>query len=138
MRNSQKRRYYEYLSHQIGREDSLVNNRLTWLLTTQGLLFAAFALVLEKDGAQLLKNELIKVLPLVGIVLSILCLLGVVGAIVTIRGLQKRWRKLDYDFAPPPCGVGCAWGFGFIPSLGLPLSFLYAWLDICFDMVPVF
>ena len=40
---------YEYMSKQIEREDGLINTRITWMLTFEGFLFAALAIVAGKD-----------------------------------------------------------------------------------------
>lgn len=38
-------RHLQYIYDRVKHEDDLVNHRLTWLLTLQGLLFTAFALL---------------------------------------------------------------------------------------------
>jgi hypothetical protein len=43
----EKRLRYEYIAHQIHREDSLVNFRLTWSLTLNGFIFAALWVLLR-------------------------------------------------------------------------------------------
>ena len=48
--NDQQRK--EILLFALNREDSLVNNRLIWVLTIQGFLFTAVALSLDKNIAQ--------------------------------------------------------------------------------------
>lgn len=37
--------YYDRLVQQIERKDQALDRRISWMLTTQGLLFAALALV---------------------------------------------------------------------------------------------
>ncbi len=49
LKKKEKQNYYQYLAHQIEREDGLVNTRLNWMLTTQGLFFAALALLADMN-----------------------------------------------------------------------------------------
>ena len=130
MNEQDKQNYYEYLAHQIEREDGLVNYRLTWMLTTQGLLFAALALLAGKEIDVDMRAMLAWLLPRIGIALSVIALLGVSAANNQITYLKKKWEKLDYVKAPRPYGGPWAWRFGLIPSLCLPVLFFAAWIYV--------
>ena len=130
MNEQDKQNYYEYLAHQIEREDGLVNYRLTWMLTTQGLLFAALALLAGKEIDVDMRTMLAWLLPRIGIALSVIAFLGVSAANNQITYLKKKWKKLDYDKAPRPHGGPWAWWFGLIPGLGLPVLFFAAWIYV--------
>lgn len=58
LNEKEKRQYYEDLSKQIEREDGLVNTRMTWMITLQGFLFAALALIGNKTE---IRDEIYKV-----------------------------------------------------------------------------
>ena len=134
---NEKENYYEYLVHQIEREDGLVNTRLNWMLTTQGLLFAALALLAGKDTNAEMREMLTLLLPLMGIVLSVISLLGVSGAEIAMKDLKKQWEDLGYsNKVPRPYGAPLAFRLGAIPRLCLPLLFLVAWSYILFKLSP--
>ncbi len=126
-----KQRYYEYLSQQIEREDGLVNNRLTWMVTTQGLLFAAIALVARNDTTN---SNLIKVLtkwlPVTGMFLSAVCFFGVLGATKAIYDLMKEWKLLSYDGGPRPFGGTIAALLGLVLRFSLPILLFAVWYKI--------
>jgi len=130
----EKPNYYKYLAHQIEREDGLVNNKITWLLTTQAILFAALALLGGGDTNAEIREMLTLLLPLIGIVLSVIGFLGVTGASITLRDLKTEWEELDYSKAPRPYGTPLAFWLGLIPRLFLPLLFLAAWGYVLFKL----
>ena len=130
MDEKDKQNYYGYLAHQIEREDGLVNYRLTWMLTTQALLFAALALLAGKDIDAEMRATLAWLLPRIGIALSVIAFLGVMAANIAITDLKRKWEKLAYDKAPRPYGGPWAWRLGVIPSLALPLLFFVAWIYV--------
>jgi len=132
----EKENFYKYLAQQIEREDGLVNTRLNWMLTTQGLLFAALALLATEDTNARMREILAVLLPSIGILLSLISLFGVAGATIALYDLSKEWKKLNYSMAPRPYGPRSAFWLGLVPRLFLPLLFLGAWwyvLVLCSD-----
>jgi hypothetical protein len=134
LKKKEKRNYYQYLAHQIEREDGLVNTRLNWMLTTQGLFFAALALLAGEDTNAEMREMLTLLLPSIGIVLSIISFLGVAGASIALYDLKTEWEKLAYSKVPRPYGPPLAFWLGLIPRLCLPLLFLGAWGYILFEL----
>ena len=131
----EKRRYYEFLSHQIEREDGLVNNRLTWMVATQGLLFTAIALVARSNTTiPNLIETLTKWLPVTGMFLSFACFLGVLGATIAIYDLKKEWKLLSYDGGPRPFGGTIAALLGLVLRFSLPILFFTAWHIIYLEL----
>jgi hypothetical protein len=125
---NEKENYYEYVVHQVERENSLVDTRLNWMLTIQGLLFAALALLAGNDTDPDIRDMLTFLLPWTGILLSVISFLGVAGASFALLGLKTDWEKSDdYGKAPLPYGKPLAFCLGLIPRLCLPLLFLWAW-----------
>ena len=130
----QKNDYCNHLSHQIEREDGLVNNRLTWILTTQGLLFTAFALTASEGIDPNIKDILLKALPWIGLLVGLVGCLGILAANLAIQGLKKQWRVLNYNYVPRPFGGDIISIFGLIPCLSLPIIFIAAWIYISCKM----
>jgi len=130
-----KENYYEYLVHQVEREDGLVDTRLNWMLTTQGLLFAALALLAGRDTDPEIRDMLAFLLPSTGILLSVISFLGVAGASKALCDLKSKWEKSDYySEAPLPYGERSAFYLGLVPRLCLPLLFLWAWGYALFEI----
>ena len=49
----EKKQRYEFIAHQINREDELVNKRLTWILTLNGFLLASLGFLGGKEKPDL-------------------------------------------------------------------------------------
>lgn len=134
------------------REQELLNQRVTWSLAIQGLLFVAQGLCLSKlaelesgeymadvtratrSVAQL--KDLLKVLPIAGLVLSAGVFLSIIGAMLSLNRLRKAWRdhvegRLPlYVPSPEAAGSTAAVRLGlFAPSL-IQAMFAGAWLYI--------
>lgn len=115
--------YYE-LSHH---EDDLINQRLTWLIASQSLLFAGYAVLLtaerEKvEASKHLLDALAKWLPLLGVGLAALAFIGVLAAVVASTILKVRYKR-------PTFGVhwSTTWA-GWVVALLFPVLFAAAWL----------
>lgn len=127
-----KRLYYEYLAKQIEREDSLVNTRITWMLTSQGFLFAALALIVNKDARAELYKILVFILPLTGASLSLIGLFGVYAANSALRKLKAKWPDIEDDKFVRPFGGKTASFIGNIPCYSLPVTMCIIWLFILY------
>ena len=133
--NNTSVKYYKLFREQIVHEDNLINNRTNWLLAAQGLLFAAFGvLVNTSEGCSPVPFKLkllMNVIPAVGIFVTIFTLLSVLGAVIAMDDIKKDWKKLGIDANLPllqcedtPRLLGFAAPF-FIPGI-----FIVAWLVI--------
>lgn len=113
-------------------EHELINRRLTWLLTSQSLLFAAYGLVFASnkfEGQDLTK--LTHIIALVGSVIAGIILLGIVAAIIASCYL---WLDVQRTNPGERLGVrGFTTLLGWIPDLLLPLVFIIAWW--CLDHI---
>ena len=111
--------YFEKLKF----EHELLNRRITWLLTSQTILFAAYGLADKHlDNYQ----DFAKVIPCLGLILSIAILIGIVAAICA-----KTFTWLDHKDEHPEFGVR-TWitVIGLAPDLFLPILFSYGWLKL--------
>ena len=111
--------YREYVKH----EDDLINNRLSWNVTIQGFLFAAYTFSLQKIGdirLGLLNKDidpkrigplkvlhtlsdlhfLLAALAFTGIVVSMAVYLSIRAARLAISELENRWHELHDSYAP--------------------------------------
>ncbi len=72
----------------IDRENDLINHRITWLTTIQGLLFASLGFAWDKPNAK----PLIEMLCFLGIALSFVQLCALIAATRAIGGLFDWWE----------------------------------------------
>jgi hypothetical protein len=104
-------------------EHELINRRVTWLLSTQSILFVAYGLALQHNNARLF----LSVTPILGIGIAVLILVGIVAAILAKRSTWKDYadehKDKDVQF-----GVRDIFTYlRFVPDIALPLSFAVAW-----------
>src|SRR5450432_1880188 len=73
--------WYESLARQVEREDNLVSQRLTWLLTFEAFLFTGFGWAATSSGGTPPGIQILKVatilLPTVGILAAVFAWIGV-------------------------------------------------------------
>jgi hypothetical protein len=122
----------------IRHEDGLINNRVTWLLVLQGLLFNAFV-----GGVGLFFGKVPPRLAPAGLVVAGLTVIGVLGIVTNVITLnvigiafqqmarvQEWWTRtgLSEKFPPLSGRLGTGW-FYFLFSAGrMPFALIAAWL----------
>ncbi len=129
---------YEDIAREMVRhENELMNHRLTWLLTLEGLLFAALGFAWGKDDSPSAKG-LVYVFCGIGAfvpVLTLFILDAAQKALIRLRDWWEDARPPDYK-GPGIIGYWhkpalIAW---FVPWRILPATFVVAWLFVaCFN-----
>ena len=128
--------FYEYTVRQIEREQGLVNNRLSWMLTFQGFLFAAIALVVNKDTEPTVRVVFRNVIPAIGIAVALLALIGIHAAALSSNEIKAKWKQRDgFQQYPPTFGTPKISLLGRITSYGIPTSVIVAWLLLLFGLI---
>jgi hypothetical protein len=109
--------FRDYIEH----EDGLIDKRLLWNINIQGFLFATYGFSVQKLAEmQALKGETVAptgitslrgfmvILPMLGIVISILSFVGVIAAQRAIAQLSHDWHEAEKEHlpnaTPPPDG----------------------------------
>jgi hypothetical protein len=121
---------FDSIHEQIGREESLVNNRLTWLLVFHGLLFNVIAQNAGQPLDQRLVDVLLKGIPAVGVFTALLGFVGVWAAYSSISGIQAVYEQLPEEERTRrarPFGGKWTHRFGMAPSVGIPAVLTVAW-----------
>jgi hypothetical protein len=124
---------YDRIRKKIEHEDTLVSQRLSWLLTSQGFLFVAFGLLLNAPAADS-KHLVIAGLSILGIITSLLTLQGVVCASNAITDAFVWWMETtkhpETDTSPFPPLIGRTRWFSDsrATSWGTPIVTLSIWL----------
>jgi hypothetical protein len=135
-------RYREKWVH----EDHLINHRLNWLIMTQTILFAAYGLLIgvkvgksepKLEDCKCLENlemdkieNILNVLPAIGIAVSTLILLGIIGAVGVMYELRKSRTEQVENM---DIGVALLTSIlGQLTGLLLPIVFIIGWLLLLF------
>lgn len=120
-----KGQYWQRVRQMIEHENELINHRLTWLMTSQSILFGAVAILWEKDkvAVQLLCIVGFLVVASFGysLFLANRAMWNLVddwdryasdhqtGELPPIYGLKKEWPKWPYPWLFIPPVVAIAW-----------------------------
>lgn len=121
----------------IEHENELTNHRLTWLLTSQAFLFAAFALVFQASTKTDVKDELrpfyqyiLAGFAVTGLFACAYLSLGLLAAQRQHERLEAWWAKREQKMSrrhPPICGISPLF-FLKLPYYSFPLVFVVAWI----------
>jgi hypothetical protein len=138
-RKDENTQRYEYIAHQINREELLINNRLTWMLTLNGFLFATFALLLKSDpvtNSPTWDSTIFLLrwgLPTLGIFISLAGLLGVIAAQLQIKWLCRQWHEHKLDERQlwvRPFGANGASELGKLACCLPPVALMLMWFGL--------
>ncbi|MBW4484681.1 MAG: hypothetical protein KME14_19270 [Tildeniella torsiva UHER 1998/13D] len=128
--------FYDYAVRQLERELNLINNRISWMLTFQGFLFAAIALVANQNTDQAIRTMFGIVVPIIGIAVAFLALVGVHAAYLSIKDIKETWKKkLGHWEYSPAFGTPRSSLLGRVPSYGIPVSIIIAWFIFLVGLV---
>ena len=117
--NTDKIDYRERWTH----EDHLINHRLTWLLASQTLLFAAYGLLLQQSsqpGSNL--APFLSTLATIGKAVSWLIAIGIFAALIAMLMIKRRSNQPDVSWFATILGWVCAFG--------LPILFILVWSSV--------
>jgi len=113
----------EYI-RRINYENDFMNQRLTWLLTSQGLLFASYGVVLNAKLREQVKERIALTAITLGACSALLIWLGLIAALASISQLSKESGQKDF--------VAWQWTniLGWSVPFLLPLLFIGSWLSL--------
>lgn len=116
-------------SQRLNFEHELINRRVTWLLTSQAILFAAYGVVLTEFEPS---GLFLKTIALVGSLIAILVWVGILAAFAAKICTWRDFKKSGNPYEPFWVRTSITW-VGFIPEFALPLVFAGAWLFLFND-----
>ncbi len=108
-------------------EDDLLDQRISWLLLSQTLLFAAYGVFMQvtKDSPYARKaGQLLMWIPWFGIALICNIFIAIIAAISAQYQVNTEGSRQGYKVN---VGGGLTW-LGYIPPIALPVLFIVAWL----------
>ena len=116
---------YEVYSHRMQFEHELINRRITWLLTSETILFAAYSFALENK-----ESPFLEIVASVGLWISLSVFLGVIAAILAKLTLWRYFRRVPGNEKEPFWVHTGITFIGFVPDLVLPIVFALAWIAL--------
>jgi hypothetical protein len=134
---------YQIFRNRIEHEDTLIMQRLSWLMASQSFLFTAYAIVtngmsaLPTLGNNIFSRHLstlARIIPIVALLNSFLILISILGALKAIWELRDAYRKQPEILGAIPLQTSrTARRLGLSAPLLLPLLFLAVWLFLLFQ-----
>lgn len=131
------------LSKNISHEENLINNRITWMLTMQGFLFAALAIIAKKEiktiefppAIDILQN----MIPILGGLIAFFVFFGVYAAYMQIdnhkdvkntkiKELMKNQNDNYHIIIPSKSPARLASVIGRIVGMSIPASIMLIWV----------
>jgi hypothetical protein len=133
-----------HLSEAIRTEFELISSRISWLVTSEAFIFAAFSTLVacsshEITTLQHTRNLLLQLLPILGLALSIVAMIALQAANKAIIKLKsKRDEMLEYYpkniKLPLISSNDIEHCLGNIPSIVLPLLFMIIWILLYYSV----
>ena len=132
-------------------EHQLIDRKTVWLLTTQGLLFAAYGVVMTSETQSAATRQLMHWLPILGELLSVLTFVGVLAVVNSKRiswvDYRDRFGGSPPSFVPNRAWTARSWRgrkqrrlpwgvrtsntvASLLPDLLYPVVFFLAWVKI--------
>ena len=122
--------YEEIVRQMVRHENDVMNHRIMWLLTLQGLLFAALGFSWDKQDAR----YLVYVFCATGAVVALSSLPVLDAADRALRRLRQWWIDNRPDSYNGPDVVGfwreARWNSILLPSRILPVLFILSWCAV--------
>jgi len=82
----------------IQRENEVINHRVTWLTTVQGVLFTAVGIAWDKQGT----GPFILLACMLGLTMAVIVFFALYGASAAIKRLSEWWEiKKPQDYSGP-------------------------------------
>jgi len=133
---------YSMLREQIQHEDSLVNQRITWLLATEAFLFAGFgAILVSEELPEHQKLLFLLVIGFFGAFFSVLSAFSIHAAFDFLKILREKWTEAPVGNEHviekwssvrkkyPPITYAGHWGCGAgFAAYGFPCLIFFIWL----------
>jgi hypothetical protein len=121
---------YARMRHQVEHEDNLINHRVSWLVTSQALFFAAYAIgfTASPDNEIMPAGELKRVLLVIALLALFTAALTSMSIAAAVAALTKlRLIGRTSSLRPPLASENPARFFGMLAPMALPLLFIFVW-----------
>jgi uncharacterized membrane protein YidH (DUF202 family) len=124
---------YIFLREEIRHEDNLINQRLSWLVSSQAFLLTGFAITLNgpvhfrSDTYERLSHTLVQWLPIAGVLICLINYLTIWAAILHMNKVRQLARDAHPKHFPQVQGSSLTRKLGLSGPKLIPLVFLLVW-----------
>ncbi|HBL10556.1 MAG TPA: hypothetical protein DD379_03940 [Cyanobacteria bacterium UBA11162] len=129
--------FYRFIRERIDYEETLLNQRVIWLIFSQSFLVSAYAIILNSPPEPKspmysdLQSCLIWLLPVLSLILSIIIYVSVISALSHIAQLRESYETYPKDDTidrfPMMNETSFIRRLGGLPPILVPLLFIGAW-----------
>lgn len=137
--------FYQLIRQQIDGENSLMNQRVNWLLVSQSFFVSAFASLVtsppdsEPNFYNQLQSRLIWIIPGISLVVSLFIYIGILASLMYMGNLRKSYQTYPQDSSvehyPPIQRTTVARLLAQIPPAFVPLLFIGIWIYLLMEVV---
>lgn len=118
----------------IRHEELMIYNRIHWMLTFQGFLFASLAIISNTNADAHIRSVLLNTIPLLGAMAGLLAFIGIVGAYMHMHEIRRPLIKAAEDIGKDFGAAGLARWMGRANSGLLPVIIIFAWIKLYFEL----
>ncbi|MDX1955185.1 MAG: hypothetical protein SFU20_06590 [Chitinophagaceae bacterium] len=123
----------EYHRNLIAAEQTLINNRMTWMMTFQGFLFATYAVAMNKENDVNTSELIFFIIPLAGMFMAFFSIFGLIAAHFAIDGIKAKFNKLNLEGGlVAPFSKSWTAILGRIGAFSFPIVIIITWIVIFF------
>jgi hypothetical protein len=126
------------IQSRLAHEDDLINQRISWLMSSQSFLLTAYAITLNGLAGDIgrpeatVQRRLLELLPTTGIACVILVGIAVIGGMFALSELRRiAVEKFPSDRVDIICSPRIQF-LGISAPILIPLVFLFIWVAILF------
>ena len=129
---------FSLIQARLSHEDDLVNQRVSWLVSSQSFLLTAYAITLNGLAADaskplaIVQRKLLELLPIVGVACVLLVCVALVGGLCAISELRRfaatKYEKERLFLISKPTTQF----LGVSAPVLIPLAFLVIWTAVLF------
>ena len=129
---------FSLIQARLSHEDDLVNQRVSWLVSSQSFLMTAYAITLNGLAADaskplaIVQRKLLELLPIVGVACVLLVCVALIGGLCAISELRRfaatKYQKDRLFLISKPTTQF----LGVSAPVLIPLAFLVIWTAVLF------
>jgi hypothetical protein len=130
-----EREFYRLYRQRVVDEDTLIYQRLSWLITAQTIMFSFTATAFFRTGAGEINTKGTVIMCILGVLICLVSYVGVVAALYAIKEItcnyQHRYPAPQPNHSLPKL-IGDSWTHrtGRLVPFLIPPMFIVAWLAI--------
>ena len=133
---------YTFFRDELRHEDNLINQRVSWLISSQAFLLGGFATLINSGGSTAaaslsgLRGAMVTGLPVAGILAVFAGYVTILAAVMHVRGIRRLLATRRYKTMPPLHNWHVAQlRMGLAGPLVTPLIFVGFWIVILAKLI---